>query len=80
MYPPHPLQIHESLRDEDLLAACRQHGGEVVAWRFLRGSHCAFVDFATQVGAGERGEKGRIARFKCWEQVSAGKGGYTRYR
>eukprot|EP00198_Chlamydomonas_reinhardtii_P005377 XP_001694713.1 predicted protein [Chlamydomonas reinhardtii] len=44
-------QIHESLRDEDLLAACRQHGGEVVAWRFLRGSHCAFVDFATQAGA-----------------------------
>ncbi|EFJ46262.1 hypothetical protein VOLCADRAFT_121079 [Volvox carteri f. nagariensis] len=44
-------QLHESVRDEELLSMCRQHGGDVVGHRILRGSHCAFVDFASQAGA-----------------------------
>ncbi|PNH11983.1 hypothetical protein TSOC_001138 [Tetrabaena socialis] len=44
-------QLHESVREEDLLAACRASGGDVVSFRFLRASHCAFVDFGTQAGA-----------------------------
>ncbi|KXZ45286.1 hypothetical protein GPECTOR_56g382 [Gonium pectorale] len=44
-------QLHESVRDEELLSACRAAGGQLVGHRFLRASHCAFVDFATQAGA-----------------------------
>ncbi|GFR45310.1 hypothetical protein Agub_g6670 [Astrephomene gubernaculifera] len=44
-------QLHEAVRDEELLSACRTHGGELTGYRFLRGSHCAFVDFATQTAA-----------------------------
>ncbi|GLI70445.1 hypothetical protein VaNZ11_015358 [Volvox africanus] len=43
-------QLHESVREEELLAACRVHG-DVVGHRLLRTSHCAFVDFASQAGA-----------------------------
>ncbi|KAG2482783.1 hypothetical protein HYH03_018321 [Edaphochlamys debaryana] len=44
-------QLSESVREDELLSACRAAGGELVGHRFLRASHCAFVDFAHAAGA-----------------------------
>ena len=45
-------QVHESVTDDMLLGAFRRFG-DVVSYRIIRSSHCAFVDFGTHAAAAE---------------------------
>ena len=60
--PPAPPQIHESVCEDEVLNAFRQYA-DVPSYRFLRSSHCAFLDFPSSAAAADARDKLNGTRF-----------------